>query len=126
MGRTNLANLLLDVDKSSGLHLVQQLWCRVEGLTELARTLADVGHPELGVRCQLSRVIVGEEARVNNLHLQVATGGQMLESSAEELIVIGDASTQLAGVDVVELGAVDPILFEIIDLKRAVRRCPVF
>jgi hypothetical protein len=44
------------------------------------------------------------------LHLKVAAGGKMLKGLAEKLLVIGDATSQLAGVDIVKLVMIDPIL----------------
>lgn len=121
---TYLANLLLHVHKPCLLHLLLPINGNLERLSELDRALQQDLEPVLGVLGFVGGAVVGHPARVSSLELDVPTRCEVAEGAPEKLIVVTDASLELARVDEVERLGVEPLGFEVVDLEAAVWRGP--
>lgn len=69
--------------------------------------------------------VVGKVAGVGTVEFEVSPGIQMLKGLPEQPLDVGDAALQLAAVDVVEFGLVEPFGLEVVDLEGEVRRDPM-
>lgn len=120
MIRFHLINKLLHVDKPRLLHLRFPQRHVVEALAELVGRFVDLGRQELTVLRLLGRVVIGEPVRVRAVEFKVSARLEVLECLGEELVFVGDAALQLPAVDEVELAAVYPVGFEVVDFEDAV------
>ena len=122
---TYLANFLLNINESSILQLLCPLMGAIQWLAESTRTLADVRHPELCFLGNLVGAIIREEATWPcGIDLEPGARLESVVGILEELGSVRDTAAEFAGVDVVKGLAEGPVRLKIIDLERAVGRCP--
>jgi len=66
------------------------------------------------------RLVVGVGVDLEGGDFEVSVGREVFEGLAEDMVVVTDKAFELAAVDIVEVFAVGPRLFVVVDLEAAV------
>lgn len=110
-------NHLGDIDEPSINHLLLVLFRALRTATKDVCRLNHETGPLINVGSLLERAVVALGGKGNVLTLDPSSGVEVVEALLEELGPVADGADEHAAVDKVELVAVGPFVFEVVDLE---------